>query len=159
MATKRTEEIRAKAKAVIAALQKGEVESLIDDCVMYDAAAPDRRELTRKDLLEHKAELTKMAKLADPNAADFAARPHFVPPSPERGMTGQLLIELGPPGRPPKDKDRYPERHQLELWWSGEVMPEANGPLRSTPAAQPPASRWRFYALHAPYSLRRVYLQ
>ena len=159
VARARTEEIRAIAKTIIGALQKGDVEALVDDCAMYDAASKDRAELTRKFLVENKAQLMKMAKLADPSAADFAQSLQFTSPNPPTGMTGQVTIAFGPPGKAPKDPERYPDRHQLELWWSGEVMPEANGPLHPAPSAQPPKSRWRFYQLIAPYSLQRMHLQ
>lgn len=159
VAKARTEEIRAMAKAVIEALQKGDVEALVDDCAMYDASSKDRAALTRAFLVEHRAELMKMAKLADPSAPDFARDLAFTAPSPHTGMTGQVNIAFGPPGAAPKDPEMYPARHELELWWSGEVMPEANGPLHATPSAQPPKSRWRFYQVIAPYSLKRMHLQ
>ena len=63
------------------------------------------------------------------------------------------------PAPAPKDTELYPPTHELELWWSGEVMPEANGPHHATPTTPTPKSRWRFYRLLTPYSQQRRYLE
>jgi hypothetical protein len=74
-------------------------------------------------------------------------------------MVGQVSIPFGPEAPPPKDRDLYPARHQLELWWSGQVMPDANGPLHPAPSREKPVSRWRFYQVVSPYSERPMMLQ
>jgi hypothetical protein len=131
VAQARRQEIRELAIKLLGALQRGELEPLVDDCAMYNDSSKNRRELTRAYLTEHKAELVEAAKLADLSAADFATRLVFSSPSPETGMTGQVAIQFGPKVERPQNGGRSPEQHQLELWWSGEVMPEANGPVHS----------------------------
>jgi len=159
IAQQRKDEIRALAKRTLLALQKGDIESLVDDCTMYDAKAKDRRELTRAYLREHRRELQAAAMAADVNAADFAQELQFSAPDPSRGMTGQVTIPYGKKAKKPKNPELYPERHELELWWSGEVMPEANGPVHPAPVAgEKPAMRWRFYQVIKPYSMKPTYL-
>jgi hypothetical protein len=158
VAQTRQVEIRALARRVILALQKGDVDALVDECVMYDGTAAERRALTRTFLHEQKPALQRAARLADANAADFATALSFRKPSPSTGMVGQVAIAFGPTVAAPKDaarEDLYPKRHEIELWWSGQVMPEANRPLRPAPGrADKPVSRWRFYRVVMPYSLR-----
>lgn len=144
-------EVRAHARRIIVALQKGDVEALIPEFAMYNAT-PEGRKLARKYLEEHRAELQAAAKLVDPDAPDFAKELHFHAPEPEAGMTGQVTIPFGPEAPPPKDKRRSPPRHEIELWWSGPLMPDANGPVHATPPAGSKPGRWRFYALTLPYS-------
>jgi hypothetical protein len=74
-------------------------------------------------------------------------------------MPGMVTISFGPAPRPPKDRELYPPTHELVLWWSGEVMPEANGPCHAAPTTPKPASRWRFHQLLTPYSQQRRYLE
>lgn len=161
VATQREDEVRALAKQVIEALQRGDLEPLVADCTMYDAKAKDRAELTRKYFAEHKAAWQKAAKLVKTDAPDFARDLQFEGPSPERGMTAQVMVSFGPSVPRPKGekaRDLYPERHQLELWWSGEVMPDANGPVHASPTTPRPKSRWRFHQLVLPYSLKPGFL-
>ncbi len=157
VAMRRTDEIRALARRVLTALRQGDVAAVVDDCAMYDATAPDRAALTLKWLAEHRAELMALAKLAPLEDARFGEALVFTSPSPSTGMTGQVSLYFGP--TPKDDPQRTPYRHQLELWWSGEVMPEANAPLHARPAPKPPKSRWRFYALTAAQSRQQMYLQ
>jgi len=148
-------EIRAHARRILSLLRKGDIEPLVDECVMYGGNAKDRRELTRKYLLEHRDELQRMALLAELDTPDFAEALRFSSPAPERGMVGQVAIPFGPTPPRPKDRRLAPDHHQLELWWSGQVMPEANGAVRVPPAGTKRSGRWRFYKLVAPYSQRR----
>ncbi|MBL8917754.1 MAG: hypothetical protein JNJ54_02755 [Myxococcaceae bacterium] len=160
VATKREDELRALAKLAIAAMQKGDLEPLVGDCTMYDATAKDRAELTRKFFAEQKLAWQKAATLAKVDAPDFARDFEFEGPSPETGMTAQVRISFGPKAQRPageRGRDLFPERHQLELWWSGEVMPDANGRLNGAPTTPRPKSRWRFYQLVLPYSLRPMH--
>jgi hypothetical protein len=163
VAQARQAEIRALARRVLLALQKGDVDALAGDAVMYDATAPDRLELTRKALREQRGELQKAAKLADTSAPDFATDLLFHAPSPATGMVGQVSIPFGPKARAPKTPKTggtFPARHEIELWWSGQVMPEANGPVHPAPSAgRKLVSRWRFYAVVMPYSRRPMMLQ
>lgn len=161
VAKPREDELRSLARSVLEALAKGELESVAADCTMYDAKAADRLELTRKFLQENKAALQKAAQLAKTDAGDFAQALSFKSPAPERGMTGQVRIAFGPKVPAPKGtpRDRFPERHELELWWSGEVMPEANGDVNAAPTNPRPKSRWRFYQVILPWSQRPVMLQ
>ncbi|MBL8912511.1 MAG: hypothetical protein JNM17_17595 [Archangium sp.] len=161
VAKPREDEIRALAKTILEALAKGDLETVAADCTMYDATAKDRLELTRAYLKENKAKLQKAAKLFKPDASGFPITMFFEPPSPERGMTGQVRIAFGPKVPAPKGtpSDRFPETHQIELWWSGEVMPEANGPVNASPTSPRPKSRWRFYQVITPWSQRPLYLQ
>lgn len=157
----REDEIRAVARATLDALARGELEAVAADCTMYDAKAADRLGLTRAFLKEHKAELQKAARLASTDAGTFATQLDFSSPAPERGMTGQVRVSFGPKVPAPKGtpKDRFPDHHQVELWWSGEVMPEANGAVNASPATPRPKSRWRFYRVITPWSQRPMYLQ
>jgi hypothetical protein len=94
--------------------------------------------------------------------ASFSPDLSFNPPSPNRGMVGQVKVAFGPPAVRPKGArpDSFPIRAYLELWWSGQVMPEANGPLHAAPRADTPSpGRWRFYAVVAPYSRTPMFLQ
>lgn len=161
VAKAREDEIHALARTVLDALARGDLEAVAADCTMYDATAPDRLALTREYLQENKAALQKAAKLAKIDAGQPATGLMFESPAPSRGMTGQVQISFGPKFPRPKGtpEDRYPEQHQLELWWSGEVMPEANGALNAAPTSPCPKSRWRFYQLITPYSQRPLYLQ
>lgn len=160
VATKREDELRALARLAIEAMQRGDLEPLAADCTMYDATAKDRAELTRKFFAEQKVAWQKAAKLAKVDAPDFARDLEFEGPSPETGMTAQVRISFGPKAERPKGekgRDLSPERHQLELWWSGEVMPDANGRLNAAPTTPRPKSRWRFHQLVLPYSLRPMH--
>lgn len=159
VAQKREDELRALARKVIEAMAKGDLETLAADCTMYSSTAPDRLALTRKYLEGSRAKLQAAAKLVKVDAGDFAVDLQFESPEPEAGMTGQVLISFGPKAAPPKDKDLYPERHQLEFWWSGEVMPDANGPRNASPTSPRPVSRWRFHQLITPFSLRPMLRQ
>lgn len=161
VAKPREDEIRAVARTMLEALAKGDLETVAADCTMYDAKATDRLELTRAFLKENKAKLQKAAKLAKTDAKDFGVALIFESPSPERGMTGQVRIAFGPKVPAPKGtpNDRFPDHHEIELWWSGEVMPEANGPVNASPTTPRPKSRWRFYQVITPWSQRPMYLQ
>jgi len=155
VARARTDELRGLAVKLLEAMKRGELElePFADDCVMYDVTAKNRRELTLAYFKEHRDEWQKAAALADTSAKDFAADLDFRSPSPPTGMTGQVRIPFGPkaPGAR-KKPEWYPERWELELWWSGEVMPNANGPLNAAPTSPRPVSRWRFHSLVAPRS-------
>jgi hypothetical protein len=157
VAKKREPELRALARTILEAMAKGDFEPAIADCAMYSITASNRLELTRKYFEEHKAPLQAAAKTAKPE--DFAGELDFESPSPETGMTGMVRLSFGPKGAPPKDKELFPERAQVELWWSGEVMPNANGPRNPSPVSPKPASRWRLHQVILPYTLRPTYLQ
>lgn len=160
VAQARRAEIIALARSVILAIQQGELDPLAEDCTMYDAKAKDRRELSRAYLREHKAAFRKAVAGIDPMAPDFGRDLEFVNPLPETGMVGQVLVPFGKPYPSKKRNDeRYPDRHQIELWWSGEIRPEANGVMFSAPGDRPrPKIRWRFYDLVLPYSRKPSYL-
>ena len=159
VAHKQEDVVRAHAKRIVLALQSGDVEALVDECTMYDVTAKDREQLTRKYLLEHKAEMQAAVKGIDVNAADFASELEFGSPEPEAGMTGYVIIPFGPEAPRPADAEArcYPTRHQIELSWSGPLMPDANGPaLERAPKGSTPG-RWRFYQLVTPYSRKPMY--
>lgn len=151
----REDEVKALAKQVLDAARAGKLEPLVEDCTLYDATAKDRAELTRKHFAEHAAAWKKAAALAEAELADV----RFEGPAPERGMPARAYVSFGPKAKAPKSGERFPERHQVELWWSGEVMPEANGPLRAAPGAEAAKSRWRFHDLVLPYSRQHFGLQ
>lgn len=161
VAKPREEEIQTLARKVLAALAKGDLETVAADCTMYDATATDRLELTRKYLQENKAALQKAAQLASTDGGVVVRGLSFESPAPERGMTGRVTLSFGPKAKVPPGtpSDRYPDVHQIELWWSGEVMPEANGPLHAAPTTPRPKSRWRFNQVVLPFSQRPVFLQ
>lgn len=152
----REAEVRAYARQIVLALQTWQIDSLVEECVMYSANVKDRAGLTRRYLEEHKRELQDAVKQVDVNAPGFARELQFRLPEPSTGMQGQVSIPFGPKVPPPqsqtKDNERYPSRHELELWWSGPLMPNANGPVHATvpPGSKP--GRWRFYQLVLPYS-------
>jgi hypothetical protein len=150
-------QVRAEARRILRLLQKGDVDALVEECTMYDASAKDRKELTRKFLVENKADLMKRAKLADLDAIDFAAQLQFRSPEPEAGMPGEVAVPFGPQLAAPKPGGRhlYPERNELVLMWSGPYMPEANGPVHAKPQPGAKPGRWRFYQITKPYSLDR----
>jgi hypothetical protein len=152
VAQARTAEVKALAVKVLEGMKRGDLEAFVDDCSMYDAKAPSRRELTRTFFKEQRAAWMKAAKLADTAVATFAEELDFTRPSPPTGMTGKVTISFGPKGTGAPRPGLYPERHQLELTWSGEVMPEANGALFAAPASPRLERRWRFYRLVMPYS-------
>lgn len=159
VARKQEKEIRAHARRILLALQQEKIEALVDECDLYDATAKDRRALTRQYLEEHKAELKAAAMTADLDAADFAKELQFRSPQPEAGMTGKVSIPFGPVAPAPKDKRRDPPRHELELSWSGPLMPEANGAVHATPPSGSKPGRWRFSQVVTPYSRTPTYLQ
>lgn len=154
VAKAREDEVRALAKQVLGAARSGALAPLAEDCTMYDATAKDRLALTQKHFAEQAAAWKKAAALA---TGDFDLQ--FTPPRPETGMPGKAFVSFGPEAKAPKSGARFPPRHQVELWWSGQVMPEANGPLRAAPAATPPKSRWRFHDLVLPYSREHLGLE
>ncbi len=151
-AWKQEKEVRAHARRILLALQNGDAESLADECVMYDATANDRRALSRKYLEENKSALQAAARTADVNAADFAKDLEFSAPNPAAGMPGRVTIPFGPEVAAPANKQLFPSRHELELSWSGPLMPEANGPVHATPPPGSKRGRWRFYQVVMPYS-------
>src|SRR5688572_7612373 len=65
VAKKQEKQVRAYARRILVALQEGDLEVLVDECVMYSANAKERRALTRKYFEEHAAELKAAALLAD----------------------------------------------------------------------------------------------
>lgn len=148
VAKARKDEVLALAKQVLEAARSGTLDALAGDCTFYDATAKDRLALTRAHFAEQAAAWKKAAALATGELADV----QFERPHPETGMPAKAYVSFGPDAKAPKSGARFPPRHQVELWWSGEVMPEANGPLRAAPAATPPKSRWRFHDLVLPYS-------
>jgi hypothetical protein len=156
VARERTDEVKALAKQVIDAALSGNLEPLVADCTMVDASAKDRADLTRKHFKAQAAEWKKAAKLA---GTDLGASVRFTQPNPATGMPAMAHLSFGPPATKPKDGELYPARHEIELWWSGEVMPEANGPVHVAPTSPAPASRWRFHELVLPYSRRQMHLQ
>ena len=111
---------------------------------MY-SPVPDRRALTLAYLNKNKAELQKLAKLALTDK-DF-------------GMVGQVRLYFGRGIVAPKDaNERMPHYHMLELWWSGQVMPEANGPKYALPQRPgAPDGEWRFHSLIRACSERLLY--
>lgn len=151
-------EIAAEVKRVLLALQRGELDSVAEGCVMYDAKAKDRRELTLQHLRENAAKLKKLASTFDP-AAPLSFE--FTPPHPETGMVGQVQIAFGKkvPRPKGKGKDTFPEQPTIELWWSGLVMPDANGDRFAKPQpGAPQQGKWHFYQVIEPYSLKPTYL-
>lgn len=148
VASARRDEVKALAQRVLDAARAGKLESLVEDCTLYDASAKERLAYTRKHFAENAAAWKKAAAIGK-GALDQV---EFIPPSPETGMPARALVSFGPEAKPPADDELHPSRHQIELWWSGEVMPEANGPLRARPVAPAPRSRWRFHELVLPYS-------
>ncbi|MBE7451334.1 MAG: hypothetical protein HS111_21285 [Kofleriaceae bacterium] len=145
----------AEAQRVLRLVQAGKLDELAADCVHY--GGPDRVALCRKMLEDRRAELTAAVRGIDP--ASLSARQlRFSAPEPEAGMTGQVVIPFGAPAPAPRDARRYPPTWQLELWWSGQVMPEANGPVHARPQApDAPPGRWRFFDVIAPYSRTPTY--
>lgn len=148
----REQDVRAYATKIIRALQAWDLELLVGECVMYSSNAKDRAGLTRKYLEAHKAELQAAAALADPNAPDFGKQLSWRRPEPGAGMQGRVSVPFGPPAPAPANKRLVPPRHELELWWSGPLMPEANGPVHATPPPGSKPGHWRFHQLVLPYS-------
>lgn len=137
VAKARKDEVLALAKQVLDAARRGALEPLVDDCTYYDASAKDRAALTRKRFAEQAAAWKRAAALATGELVDV----QFERPRPATGMPAKAYVSFGPSAKAPKPGARFPPRHQVELWWSGEVMPEANGPLHAAPSATPPKSR------------------
>jgi hypothetical protein len=146
-------EIVAEARRVLIALRNGDIEALVEGSVKYDRKSPEWKQYTRKDLADRKAQLVKAAKLINAESAGFGSELEFEAPSPYRGMVGQVSVPFGPRyPRKPGSLSR-PERHAIELWWSGQVMPDANGPLFSAPKSSVPVvGKWHFYDLVLPHS-------
>lgn len=150
VARTRTDELRERAAAVLAEIAAGTFDGLARDCVYY--GGPDREKLCLARLVENKAALVRAAGHFDPavgfDSIDFEA------PEPATGMVGQATLSFGPEVPAPTGSgNRYPSRHQVELWWSGQVMPDANGPVHHAPVTPGAAEgRWRFYEVVLPYS-------
>jgi hypothetical protein len=149
--------LRAYAKKILRALQAGNIDYLVEESVMY-SPGKDRVKLTREYFEQHKAELQAAAKLADAEAPDFAEHAEFESPEPEAGMPARAHIYFGPKVDPPPAAKRnaFPPRHRLDFYWSGPLMPEANGPVHETPPAGAKPGRWRFDQVTMPYSLTPV---
>jgi hypothetical protein len=146
-------EIVAEARRILIALQNGDIEALVEGSVRYDRKSPEWKQYTRKDLADRKAQLATAAKLINAKSADFGSELEFENPGPHRGMVGQVRIPFGPRyPRKPGSLSR-PDRHEIELWWSGQVMPDANGPLFAAPKSPvPTVGKWHFYDLVLPHS-------
>ena len=162
VAQPQTQAIIAEARRVLAALQAGDLAAVARDSVAFAASAPNRYALALAQLREQQPLLNQVLRAYRARNASFGADLDFIPPAPARGMVGQVRVSFGPAAARPKEarRDSYPARAYVELWWSGQVMPEANGPLHAAPrdgTASP--GRWRFYAVVTPYSRTPMYLQ
>jgi hypothetical protein len=158
VARTREKEVRKKALEVLLAIREWRVEALIEECTVY-GPGKDGRELTRKFFAEEKEAWQTAARFPDVDEPTFAQQLQFGSPEPEAGMPGRVNIPFGP--KPVEKKKnavlhsdpQYPERYELELWWSGPLMPEANGPVRATAPAGSKPGRWRLHRIVKPYSL------
>jgi hypothetical protein len=153
VASLQTGEILSEAKRILLALQKGDVEALVEGSVKYDRKSKDWKTYTLDDFRKHKAEWTKAAKGIKADKLDSEESIYFESPDPYRGMVARVHIPFGP--RVPRKAGSMsrPEYHEIELWWSGQVMPEANGPLLAAPKSTVPVKGgWHFYNLNLPHS-------
>jgi hypothetical protein len=159
VAMEQKDAIVAEAKRVLVALQKGDLDAAAEGCVMYNYDTKDRKGMTVALLREKAAVLKRIALQLDAN--NFGADLHFTRPEPATGMVGQVEIPFGKkvPRPKGKDKEAYPEQPVIELWWSGLVMPHANGPRFATPQpGAPQEGQWHFYQVIEPYSRRPMFL-
>lgn len=149
--------VTVEAQRVLLALARGDFEAAVADCVGYSAA--DRVARCLAALEARRAEITAAVRGID--AATLGSAGRWFTDQDEAGMTGQVVIAFGDAARAPANAERdelYPETWQIELWWSGQVMPEANGPRHAHPLEPgQPAGRWRFYDVIAPYSREPTY--
>ena len=158
IAMKEQAQIFSVVKEALVAFKKGDVLAVQGDCVMYDAKSEDRAKYTREFLLKNKGQWREAAQhfsekdLIEENIV-------FESPVPDRGMTGQLMFYFGPKVPRPKNakNSAYPERHAIELWWSGAVMPDANGRIYDPPKKDVKL-KWHFFKLVTPYSMTPSYL-
>ncbi len=147
----------AAAKEVLQAIKVGDIRSVAERCYYYTGV--DRVALCEKHLKKNASFLAHAAALAKAEGAKFGGNFDTDKPSPSTGMVGQIRFSFGPTERAPEGKEGYyPNRHQIELWWSGQVQPEPNTPPRSSPSdsesGQP--GHWRFYAIIKPYTYNNV---
>lgn len=144
----------ADARRWLGMLQRGAFAELSRECVQHDARLPDRAELCRRALEARRASIA--AAVAGVSPASLSADAlELIDPEPEAGTPGIAIVPFGRPAPAPSDPSRYPPTWQLELWWSGQVMPEANGPRYARPRhPDDPPGRWRFFDVVAPYSRR-----
>ncbi len=158
------------ANRVVHALKAGDFKRLAEDCVFY-GHTPEGARLCLDRLNSQKIEIQAAMSLieTDPPFSDHcgarvsgskvtvsACLPRFTAPVPSTGMVAQVNLSFGPKVKRPDNGLAYPPRHQIELWWSGPVMPEANGPRYDKPGpGRPILGAWRFYVLVFPYSRQR----
>ncbi|MBI5511002.1 MAG: hypothetical protein HY903_19750 [Deltaproteobacteria bacterium] len=136
---------RALAAKAADAIRRGDVDWLAMDCA--SGVGPDPDEVQRTKAYFREQLRGWQAALADLEPGyDFAAV-QYHRPDPDRGLSGSVSFAFGPRAEIADDDPRYPAQHEIELWWSGQVMPRPNGPLQTTPAPDKPASRWRFSGL------------
>lgn len=159
VAMARKAEILRSVKAALTAFKKGDTLAVAAECTMYDAKAKERDALTRDYLLAQKDAWQKAAERfveSELTERDI----HFESPAPERGMPAKATVYFGPKLQRPTTgpRDSYPDRHAVELWWSGAIMPDANGPVFKSPR-KGAKMKWEFYQLVLPYSRQPTYLQ
>jgi hypothetical protein len=144
------------ARRIAGAIVRGDLEMLAAECTRY-SPGPDRLAYTRETLAEELAMMKQVAALVD--------KPPMIelrPPSPQTGMVAQADVMFGAVQKPRGKRENmtWHARHGIELWWSGQVMPEANGPRFTSPGRdRPPPGRWRFYRCFAPRWEPNVYLE
>jgi len=143
------------ARRIAAAITSGELDWVIDDCVMY-SPVPDRAALTRRAFEHDRALMRSVAAVID-GAHALELRPA----EPASGMPAWAAVWFGPivpAPEPPRPTCDWHARYGMEFWWSGQVMPAANGPRFTRPGPdRPPPGRWRFYRCVAPGWVERVY--
>jgi hypothetical protein len=155
VAKTKTAEIVAEARRAVAALARGDIETVAELCIGYEEG-PKRRQRTRDFFNAHREELLTAANALTASDRDFGKALYFEKPDPATGQVGRVHVQFGPTVTRPASArpNSYPSGSEVELWWLGQVMPEPNGKLYSSPHPSAPSpGHWRFYQLTTPYSL------
>jgi len=136
-------------------LKRENYHAVAENCVMYSADSAERIALTVDYLKSQRTLISEVLAIFERENGQFPkSRSNekypwtkegeqsdsgiFWEPDPWAGMPAKALISIGTEG------------HEIELWWSGPVMPNANGPRYATPQGiHEYAGRWSFYNINS----------
>jgi len=141
-----TKEIRETAAAILVALKEENLDFFADNC----ANETGKREWLRKNMEMHRT----FAEAFNPK--EGFSNESLAAPDLDFGKPASIRLSFGEKIQRPANigSNMYPEYREIELWWSGQVMPAPNAVAFAHPTAPHITSvgKWKFSNIILPYS-------